>query len=453
MIIHIAGASGSGKSTLGDKLQKKLKNKVIVIDMDNLMDLFIEKHIQEITTPEQFAAKYQNFIDNYKKEISKKYDNIIFVGLNAFVIGESHYYEDKFGNEKSIKLPKTYFNLDSEYNFYIDLPAETIIKQTFYRGYDKHIDWFCNWMKNRKDIVFNELIKNEIEAQNDISIAIGRLFDFADIKKNIKTWDKFYKSKGYVFLSREDIYDKIISIISKQNGGKSYNDKYLKYHDKYLKYKTKYIKMKGGNNQNIIFITGKAASGKSSVSKKFEQDGYFLVSLDEIIRDELAAEMKNDVQTEFDGDYTYLYRVYRNDDNTPIISKARDLFIKIVKNIIKKHKKVVIEGSLWNTGAIRKIFGKDNEFTFYFVRPKNEKVYLERLKLRFMEDPNNYGRLGFLWKNDADGKALADYHKNGINGKLIHDLINTVGKKEYDRVDEWINRYKDEFLKMQIYDN
>jgi len=224
------------------------------------------------------------------------------------------------------------------------------------------------------------------------------------------------------------------------------------YHNKYIKYKTKYITTKGGNN-NVIFITGKAASGKSNVARKFEQDGYFLVSLDEIIRHELASEMTHDVQTEFNGDYTYLYRLYRNDDDTPIISKARNIFIKIIKDSIAKNKKVVVEGSLWNNDSIRKIFGKDDEFTFYFVKPKNEEIYLERLKLRFMEDPNNYGRLGFLWKNDADGKALADYHKNGITGELINNLINTVGKKEYGRVDEWINRYKDEFLKMKIFIN
>ena len=450
MIIHISGASGSGKSTIGDKLKKYFKgNKVIVIDMDDIMDIFIEKHTKEIDTTEQFGIKYQKFIDNYIEQMRKKYNNIIFVGLNAFVVNESHYYENELGIEKSIKLPKKYFNLQSDYNFYIDLPSEIIIKQMFYRGYDKHIDWFCKWMKDRKNIVFNELINDEKKAQKDISIAINRLFDFTDINKNIVTWNKFYKNKKYEFLSREEIYDKIIKIMNgsvQQKGGNYYN--------KYLKYKYKYTKMmKGGQKENIIFITGKAASGKSSVAKKFEKDGYFLLSLDELIRHELALEMKNEIDAEFNGDYTYLYRLYRNDDNTQIISKARNLFIKTVKDIITKHKKIVIEGSLWNNDAIRQIFGKDDEFTFYFVKPKNEEIYLERLKLRFIEDPNNYGCLGFLWKNDADGKALKDYNKNGINGKLINNLINTVGKKEYARVDEWINRYKDEFLKMQIYNN
>lgn len=216
MIIHISGASGSGKTTLGNKLTKHYGNgnKVKVIDMDNIMDTFIKKHIKKINSTEQFAIKYQQFIDNYILKLSKKYNNIIFVGLNAFVIGESHYYNSTTGIEKSIKLPKKYFNLKSNHNFYIDLSEKIIIKQTYYRGYEQHIDWFCKWMKGRKDIVFNELIKNERLAQKDISIAINRLFDFTDIRKNITIWNNFYKKKGYEFLSSSDIYDKIIKIIN-----------------------------------------------------------------------------------------------------------------------------------------------------------------------------------------------------------------------------------------------
>jgi len=247
-------------------------------------------------------------------------------------------------------------------------------------------------------------------------------------------------------------FNLFISNISYMNFSK-HTKKNDGYYNKYMKYKAKYLNIKGGNNKNIIFITGKAASGKSSVAKKFEQDGYLLVSLDEIVRRELATEFKNEVQTEFGGDYSYLYRVYRDDDYSPTIKKARNMLVKIIKDIINSNKKVVVEGSLWNNNAIRQIFGKDDDFTFYFVKPKSEKLYLERLKHRFMEDPNNYGRLGFFMKNDPDGKALEDYHKNGINGTLINKLITTVGKMEYGRVEEWYNKYKDEFLKINIYVN
>lgn len=41
MIIYICRAYGSEKSYFGKKLQVALKNKVIVIDIDNLLELFI----------------------------------------------------------------------------------------------------------------------------------------------------------------------------------------------------------------------------------------------------------------------------------------------------------------------------------------------------------------------------------------------------------------------------
>jgi hypothetical protein len=87
------------------------------------------------------------------------------------------------------------------------------------RGYDMHINWFCKWMKNRKDIVFNELLKNEKKAQKDISIALNRLFDFNDIRKNIKSWNAYYahiknnKKIGYIFFSQQKIYDKCVKLI------------------------------------------------------------------------------------------------------------------------------------------------------------------------------------------------------------------------------------------------
>ena len=38
LIIHISGASGSGKTTLGNKLKEHFKSKIIVKDLDELLD-------------------------------------------------------------------------------------------------------------------------------------------------------------------------------------------------------------------------------------------------------------------------------------------------------------------------------------------------------------------------------------------------------------------------------
>ena len=249
MIIHISGASGSGKTTLGNKLQEALGDRVLVVDVDRILDSFIAKHII-VTSTEQFGESYQKFIDEFVKDAKSKHNHIVFVGLNAFVVGEKHFYEDADHNEHSFKLPKRYFDLGSDYNFYIDLDADTIVKQMFDRGYVKHIDWFSDWMKRRKDIVYSELIKDENIARKDICAALNELFDFEDIRSNIEKWDAYYKAKGYTFYPREQIYDKVIELINQntqdvqavQEGGYSTYAKYAKY----TKYKTKYLALKRG---------------------------------------------------------------------------------------------------------------------------------------------------------------------------------------------------------------
>jgi hypothetical protein len=50
----------------------------------------------------------------------------------------------------------------------------------------------------------------------------------------------------------------------------------------------------------------------------------------------------------------------------------------------------------------------------YVVRPPNIFTYIKRLIQRFIDDPLNYGRLGFLESSDIDGKALQDFQKKGI---------------------------------------
>ena len=214
MIIHICGASGSGKSYLGNTLKEKLKKQsVLITDMDALWESFLKLKLYKTTN--QIEIEYQKYINQYISKQIKKYDNLIFVGLNSFVIGEQHWFEDN----THINLPKYYFDLQSDVNYYIDADKELIIKQMYDRGYNIHINWFHDWMINRKEIVYNNLIKNEKQTKKDLSVALLRFFDFSDIKKNIEKWNKYYKhitnKKGisYIFLSQNKILEKCIKLI------------------------------------------------------------------------------------------------------------------------------------------------------------------------------------------------------------------------------------------------
>jgi len=111
-IIHICGAPGSGKTFLGNKLKKLFKNKIVVKDLDNLRDEFIHTFYGNKSWTYIDEPEYQNYIDNYIKKQKKP---IVFVGLNDNTI---------FGKNKEL-----YYNVHSQYNYYIDMDDMIIVKQ------------------------------------------------------------------------------------------------------------------------------------------------------------------------------------------------------------------------------------------------------------------------------------------------------------------------------------
>ena len=112
LIIHISGASGSGKTTLGNKLKEKFNNKIIVKDLDDLTDEFIKDTYGNKSWTFIDENEYQKYINEF---IQKQNKTIIFVGLNDNTI---------YGKNK-----KLYYNLQSQYNYYIELDDMIIVKQ------------------------------------------------------------------------------------------------------------------------------------------------------------------------------------------------------------------------------------------------------------------------------------------------------------------------------------
>lgn len=221
----------------------------------------------------------------------------------------------------------------------------------------------------------------------------------------------------------------------------NYNKKIYKI--KYVNLSNKYEIMFGGNSNNeVIFITGIPGSGKSTIAKKFEKDGYYLISTDEIVENKLIPLFKKEIDTKFNGKKSVIYGIYHPSHYGNIIEKARKIFVKIIKKIIDKQKKIVIEGTILNEFILKNIFSNNQNFKLYFIKPKNKKIYTDRFIKRFIDDPENYGRLGRLRKLDKNGSALDDYKKNGIKGKIISKLIVQVVDMKYNKMDEWIEFYK-----------
>lgn len=209
-IIHIAGASGSGKTYLGNKLAKKFKNKIVVKDLDDLRNDHLILNEKTNITAEEFIKtykfSYQKYIDDFIENNNKK--PIIFVGVNTYILGEIFYFKNK-----ESEYPKAFFDVHANYKFYIDSDMNTILKQRFNREFDDYINWFCNWIKGRKEILFENLLKDESKAKEDTCIALTRIMNFEKTKKDIDKLNKFYFEKRYVFLSQEKIYEATIKLL------------------------------------------------------------------------------------------------------------------------------------------------------------------------------------------------------------------------------------------------
>jgi hypothetical protein len=189
IIIHISGASGSGKTFLGGRIKEKLKNNCIVKDLDDLRDEFINKFYgcKKWTYIDYY--EYQSYINDY---INKQKKPIVFVGLNDNTI---------YGKNK-----KLYYNLHSQYNYYIEIDDMTIVKQKCLR--------LLNSIQNDK-FAMNDLIKNNEMFIKNFSQAVKTECSAKEtIKMNTK-WKKDYKKQGYKLMSREYIYTNVIKLLTK----------------------------------------------------------------------------------------------------------------------------------------------------------------------------------------------------------------------------------------------
>ena len=188
LIIHISGASGSGKTTLGNKLKEHFKSKIVVKDLDILIDEFIKEFYTNKKWTYIDENEYQLYINDY---VNKQKKPIIFVGLNDNTI---------YGKNKNL-----YYNVHSQHNYYIEIDDMIIVKQKCIRLLnDIQTDKMAmeDLVKNNEKFVkkFTEAIKIECSAKQTI-------------KQNNK-WEKDYEKQGYKFMSRENIYKSVVKILN-----------------------------------------------------------------------------------------------------------------------------------------------------------------------------------------------------------------------------------------------
>jgi adenylate kinase family enzyme len=189
IIIHICGASGSGKTTLGNKLKEQFKNNIVVKDLDNLRDEHIKKTYDTSKGWSIDEVKYQKYIDNF---INKQKKPLIFVGLNDNPLG----------------IKNIYYNVHSQYNFYIDIDDKIILKQKCIRfltdDLPSHID----------NQVINDIMDNNEFFIKQITKLIKNECSMKKMLKLNNKWKRDYKKQNYKFMSRENIYKSVVKILN-----------------------------------------------------------------------------------------------------------------------------------------------------------------------------------------------------------------------------------------------
>ena len=188
VIIHICGASGSGKTTLGNQLKSHFKDKIVVKDLDELLDEHYTAYFGKDSSHTLGDIKehaYQEYIDSFIKKQTKP---IIFVGLNDNFI-------DFYPKRKDM-----YFNVHAQHKYYIDIDDTIIVKQKCARYLD-------NVKEHMNDIVSNKKFMEQLLK------AINTECNAKYILKWINKWKKDYKKQGYKFMSREEIYKSAVKVL------------------------------------------------------------------------------------------------------------------------------------------------------------------------------------------------------------------------------------------------
>ena len=189
LIIHISGASGSGKTTLGNKLKEHFKSKIVVKDLDELRNDHIKKTYNTSKGWNVDEVKYQKYIDEF---IIKQKNPVVFVGLNDNPLGTKN----------------IYYNVHSQYNYYIDIDDKIILKQ-------KCIRFITDDLPSHLDNqVINDIMNNNEFFIKKITNLIKRECSTKEMVKLNKKWKKDYKKQGYTFMSRENIYKSVVKILN-----------------------------------------------------------------------------------------------------------------------------------------------------------------------------------------------------------------------------------------------
>ena len=182
MIIHICGPIASGKSTLANELKQKYKNKITVMDLDDLLNKFVKKHKFTIKSYQQYIYDY---IDKHKNK------PIIFVGINQ-----------DMGRSKNV------YDIVADYKLFINLNVKENVKRRFIRDYKEDIKFFFLWNYDGTNPSSNKIydmwIKDEKMHTKRLKKIIEEMSPLG-LELDINKFRNKYKKLGYKFMKSNTI--------------------------------------------------------------------------------------------------------------------------------------------------------------------------------------------------------------------------------------------------------
>lgn len=196
MIIHISGFSGSGKTTLGEKIQKRFGSQVVVYDTDG----FIQHHIstgKQLLQMEKQIDKGEKTLADYRA----LWKSILAQKIAAFVAHHPNKIIVFVGSLDNWAPANSIYKIAADYLFVLDVPLDELMKRYYRRLYLED--------ERRTAVKSREYWLNLADGTYFVSSS-------AEIIKNHQKYNDWHKRNHYVFLSDDQIMNRLTTIVSRK---------------------------------------------------------------------------------------------------------------------------------------------------------------------------------------------------------------------------------------------
>lgn len=175
----------------------------------------------------------------------------------------------------------------------------------------------------------------------------------------------------------------------------------------------------------LIFVSGKACSGKSTFAKRLEKHGYRHLSFDDFVHESVIK--KYDVR-----DKGLAYGVYRGQAPTSWQQSFEQEAHELILSSLKKTR-VVVDAAIGNPQILKRIFSKElSDFLFIYLHPFDREYYYRSMFKRFQEDYQSQQPSCYLW-DFVTPEILADYHLHRTRSQLTWNLIKNYADESIRR--------------------